>query len=43
MHITPIAAAAALARNAEAVSVAQQDRAVLVNELDSVRALTVKG
>jgi hypothetical protein len=33
----------ASARNAEAVSVAQQDRAVLVNELDSVRALTVKG
>lgn len=28
---------------AEAVAVAQQDRAVLVNELDGVRALTVQG
>lgn len=31
------------AKNAEAVAVAQQDRSVLVGELDSVRALTVKG
>lgn len=31
------------AKAAEAVAVAQQDRAVLVNELDGVRALTVQG
>ncbi|QGP77894.1 hypothetical protein [Sphingobium sp. CAP-1] len=30
-------------RAAEAVAVAEQDRAVLVNELDGVRALTVQG
>lgn len=31
------------ARSGEAVTVAQQDRAVLVGELDSLRAMTVKG
>ncbi|WP_176595080.1 MULTISPECIES: hypothetical protein [Sphingobium] len=31
------------ARSAEAVAVAQQDRAVLVNELDGIHALSVKG
>ncbi|WP_298395376.1 hypothetical protein [Sphingobium sp.] len=33
----------AQAKAAEAVAVAQQDRAVLVDELDSVRALTIQG
>lgn len=33
----------ARAKNGEALAVAQQDRAVLVSELDSVHALTVKG
>lgn len=31
------------ARWAQAVAVAQQDRAVLVNELDGIHALSVKG
>ncbi len=42
-HIDAEVARYSRARAGEALAVAQQDRAVLVNELDSLQALSVKG